>query len=109
MYTLPPEVILVLAKNVVGGGVYREYVENDEGVLWSWLVEDWDEELGSVGEVEVGVVLVEVGQVREKSVWVGKVTKLFVVCTTWLVSTIVVTPPALYGGGCNASVLVAEE
>ena len=83
----------MLAKNVVGGGVNSEYVENDEGVVWSLLVEDWDEEVGFV-EVEVGIGLVEVvWQVREKSVWVGKVTKLFAVCTTCVVSTIVVTPP----------------
>lgn len=44
---LPPEVILVLAKNVVGGGVDREYVEgNGCAVPFPLLVEGSGEVTG---------------------------------------------------------------
>jgi hypothetical protein len=107
---LPPDVILVLAKNVVAGGVDREYVEDNRDVVPSpLLVEDsggvvgWGDEVG-VGISEVGVVDV-VWQDRAKSVCVGKVTKDSAVSTTCLVSTIVVTPPI---SGVAMHQLVAE-
>lgn len=62
MITLPPDVILVLAKYVVGGGVDRKYVvEDDEEVYPLLLV---------AGGLDVDVVI---GLVEEVGVWVREV------------------------------------